>query len=77
MKLESVYKPAVQNNAGYRKCPQAAFHSAQIFTTNFLVLFTNIKVIQEISKLCYSYDWIEQLFYILTVCKSRVWEALS
>ena len=58
------------NHCRYRKCPQATSDSAQIFTTNFLVLFTKIKVFQEILKLYYSYDWIKQLFYFLTV---QVW----
>ena len=36
----------------------------------FVFSLQNIKVIQEILKFCYSYDWIQQLFYFLTL---QVW----
>ena len=70
--LNSLYasSPKQYNQCRYRKCPQAIFRSVQIFITNFLVLFTKIKVIQTALKLCYSHDWIEQLSYFLTV---QVW----
>ena len=66
----AVHKPAVQNNttiADTGSTNLATFHSDQILTTNFLVLFMYINEVLNTLRLCSNDGWIGLLFYFTTV----------